>query len=113
MKTVKVVLAFVSTISGLAISAQVLHSQEKAASSTVQVHMVITDQAFSDNSEVPVPRPDTVLVKQGRNVLKVDRLIPAQGDNGAIQLFVLIDATCDPGLGGNLNDIRDFINARS
>jgi hypothetical protein len=86
--------------------------QEKAAPSTVQVHMVITDQAFSDNAEVPVLRPDAVQVKQGRNLLKVDQLIPAKGDNAALQLFILIDDTCDPVIGNNLNDLRDFINAQ-
>jgi hypothetical protein len=51
-------------------------------------------------------------VKQGKAVLKVDQVIPAQGDNAALQLFILIDDTCDPVIGGNLNDLRDFINAQ-
>jgi len=112
MKNYKALLGLLCAFCALAISAQVLHSQEKAAPSSVQVHMVITDQAFSDNSEVPVLRPDTVQVKQGRNLLKVDQLIPAQGDNAALQLFILIDDTCDPVIGNNLNDLRDFINAQ-
>jgi hypothetical protein len=74
--------------------------------------MVITDQALSDNSEVPVLRQDNLQVKQGKTVLKVDQVIPAQGDNAALQLFILIDDTCDPVIGGNLNDLRDFINAQ-
>jgi len=39
-------------------------------------------------------------------------LIPAKGDNAALQLFILIDDTCDPVIGNNLNDLRDFINAQ-
>jgi hypothetical protein len=112
MKTYKVVLGLVCTFCVFAIGPRVLHSQEKATPGTVQVHMVITDQAFSDNSEVPVLRPDAVKVKQGKNLLKVDQLIPAKGDNAALQLFILIDDTCDPGIGNNLNDLRDFINAQ-
>jgi hypothetical protein len=112
MKSYKVVLGLFYTFCALAVGARVLHSQEKAAPSTVQVHMVITDQAFSDNSEVPVLRPDNVQVKQRKNLLKVDQLIPAQGDNAALQLFILIDDTCDPVIGTNLNDIRDFISAQ-
>jgi hypothetical protein len=96
----------------LALSARIAQSQEKSTSSTVQVHMVITDQAFSDNSEIPALRPENVQVKQRKNVLKVEQLIPAKGDNAALQLFILIDDTCDPGIGANLNDIRDFINAQ-
>jgi hypothetical protein len=112
MKTYRVVFGLICTFCPLAIGARMLHSQEKAAPSTVQVHMVITDQAFSDNSEIPVLRPDTVQVKQGKNLLKVNQLIPAQGDNAALQLFILIDDTCDPVIGNNLNDLKDFINAQ-
>lgn len=112
MKAYKDFIGLFCTFCVLAVGAGVLHSQEKAAPSTVQVHMVITDQTFSDNSEIPVLRPDTVQVKQGKNPLKVDQLIAAQGDNAALQLFILIDDTCDPGIGNNLNDIRDFINAQ-
>jgi hypothetical protein len=53
-----------------------------------------------------------VKVKQGKNFLKVNQLIPAKGDNAALQLFVLIDDTLGSGIGNNLNDIRDFINAQ-
>jgi hypothetical protein len=112
MKTYRVLLGLVCTFCILAVGARMLLSQEKATPGTVQVHMVITDQAFSDNSEVPVLRPDAVQVKQGKNLLKVDQLIPAQGGNAALQLFILIDDTCDPGIGNNLNDLRDFINAQ-
>jgi hypothetical protein len=112
MKIYKVVFGLVCTFCVLAICARTLQSQEKTTPSTVQVHMVITDQAFSENSEVPVLRPDAVQVKQGKNLLKVDQLIPAKGDNAALQLFILIDDTCDPVIGNNLNDLRDFINAQ-
>jgi hypothetical protein len=112
MKTYKVVLGLLCAFCVLAIGARMLHSQDKTTPSTVQVHMVITDQAFSDNSEVPVLRPEAVQVKQGKNLLKVDQLIPAQGDNAALQLFILIDDTCDPMIGNNLTDLREFINAQ-
>jgi hypothetical protein len=39
-------------------------------------------------------------------------VIPARDDNGALQLFILIDDTCDTGIGNNLNDLREFINAQ-
>jgi hypothetical protein len=81
-------------------------------SSSVQVHMVITDQALRDDSEVPILRPENVQVKQGKTSLKVDHLIPARADNAALQLFILIDDTCDTSIGNSLNDLRDFINAQ-
>jgi hypothetical protein len=112
MKSYSVTLGLLGTLCALALSARIAQSQQKGTSSTVQVHMVITDQAFSDDSEIPALRPENVQVKQGKNVLKVDQLIPAQGDNAALQLFLLIDDTCDSSIGTNLNDLRDFINAQ-
>jgi hypothetical protein len=112
MKTYKTLLGLSSTLCLLALSARMVHSQETATPSTVQVHLVITDQAQSDNTEVPVLRPDAIKVKQGKDFLKVTQLIPAQGDNAALQLFILIDDTCDPSIGNNLTDLREFINAQ-
>ena len=92
---------------------RIVSSQEKpSTSSTVQVHMVITDEAVRDDSEIPILRPENVKVQQGKTSLKVDHLIPARGDNAGLQLFILIDDTCDTGIGNSLNDLRDFINAQ-
>jgi hypothetical protein len=97
----------------LGFGARIVSSQENpGASSTMQVHMVITDEALRDDSEVPILRPENVQVKQGKTSSKVDHLIPARGDNAALQLFILIDDTCDTGIGNSLNDLRDFINAQ-
>jgi hypothetical protein len=106
----------VVALCALGLNARFGHSQEKAPVAGVQVHMVIADQALRDNSEIATLKPNNVQVKQGKNVLKVNQLIPARGDNAALQLFILIDDTCDVGngsnLGNNLNDIRDFVNAQ-
>ena len=112
MKPFKVAVSGLGIICLWAWSATVVSEPAKATSSTVQVHMVITDQALSDNSEAPPLRPEILQVKQGKNALRVEQLIPAQGDNDALQLFILIDDTCDAGIGNNLNDIRDFIDAQ-
>lgn len=111
MKTYKTVTAFLGACSVLVWGVRMVHSQGNA--STVQAHMVITDQAFNDTSEVPVLRQDNVKVKVGKEDAKVTHLIPAQGDSAALQLFVLIDDTCEPSaIGNNLNDLREFINAQ-
>ncbi|MGA8409374.1 MAG: hypothetical protein WB680_19535 [Candidatus Acidiferrales bacterium] len=97
----------------LGFGARIVSPQENPATSgTVQVHMVITDEALRDDSEVPVLRPENVKVQQGKTSLTVDHLIPARGDNAALQLFILIDDTCDTSIGNSLNDLRDFINAQ-
>ena len=113
MKSRKVEVALVAACCVLALGVRSLHSQGKTPPTTVQVHMVITDQAFNDTSEVPVLRQDNVQVQVGKDQVKVEHLIPAQGDSAALQLFVLIDDTCETAaLGNNLNDLRDFVNAQ-
>jgi hypothetical protein len=86
--------------------------QEKAAPSTAEVHVVITDLAVQSDSELPRLRQDEVKVKQGKTFLQVTQLIPAQGDNAALQLMILIDDTLNPVVGGNLNDLKEFIKAQ-
>jgi hypothetical protein len=112
MKTCKLRSGQLGVICLLALSAGLSIPQVIASLNTVQVHMVITDQAFSDNNEPPVLRRENVQVKQGENALKLDQVIPAQGDNASLSLFILIDDTLDPRIGTNLNDLRDFINAQ-
>lgn len=86
--------------------------QEKAAPSTAEVHVVITDLAVQSDSELPRLRRDEVKVKQGKTFLQVTELIPAQGDNAALQLMILIDDTLNPVVGGNLNELKEFIKAQ-
>jgi hypothetical protein len=113
MKTYKVLLGWLAALVVLGFGSRIVYSQDKAgASGTVQVHMVITDEAVREGTDIPILRPENVQVKQGKTLLKVEHLIPARGDNAALQLFVLIDDTCDTSIGNSLNDLRDFINGQ-
>jgi len=113
MKIYNAVLGLLVTLCMLMFTAPIVHAQQKSAQGSVQVHLVITDEAVSADSELPsLKGADDVKVKQGKNSLKVTQLIPAQGDNAALQLFILIDDTLGSGVGNNLNDLRDFINAQ-
>jgi len=89
-----------------------MHSQEKASATTVQVHAVITNEAQRENTETPTLQEGDVKVKQGKNLVKLNQLIPARESNDALQMFILIDDTLDSRVGNNLNDLRDFINAQ-
>ena len=112
MKNYRIPLGLLGVICVLCLCPRIARPQVKAALGTVQVHMVITNQAFSDNNEPPVLRAENMQVKQGENAIKIDHVIPAQGDNASLQLFVLIDDTLDPRIGSNLNDLREFINVQ-
>jgi hypothetical protein len=113
MKRLKHPLGLLIVLALLGFGARIVSSQgSPGGSGTVQVHMVITDQAVRDEREIPILRPENVQVRQGNTPLKIDTVIPARGDNAALQFFVLIDDTCDSGIGNSLNDLRDFINAQ-
>jgi hypothetical protein len=113
MKKCNVVSTLFGIVCLLALYGQVVSAQEKtAAPATVQVHVVITDSALRTDSEAPRLKQDDIKVKQGKTFLQVTQLIPAQGDNAALQLMILIDDTLDTTVGGNLNDIKEFIKAQ-
>jgi len=96
----------------LGFAAPSLQSQQNATPSTVQVHFVITDAALRDDAELPRLQKEDVKVKQGKNFLQVTQLIPAQGENAALQLMILIDDTLNTSVGNNLSDIKEFISAQ-
>jgi hypothetical protein len=87
-------------------------SQQKPDSSTLQVHIVITDEAVREGQELPTLQLEDIKVKQGKTPLKVAQLIPARGDNAALQLMILIDDTLNTSVGNNLTDLKEFIAAQ-
>jgi hypothetical protein len=100
------------TLCALIFATPVVQAQEKGAQGSVQVHLVITNESVKGDGDVPTLQTGDVKVKQGKTPLQVTQFIPAQGDNAALQLFVLIDDTLGSDIGNNLNDLRDFINAQ-
>jgi len=112
MKNYRAAIAGVGACAALALCVGIVYPRQKPAPATVQVHLVLTDQSLSDDGEIPAIQKENLQVKQGKNVLRLEQLIPAQGDNAALQLFLLIDDTCDSQIGNNLNDLREFIKAQ-
>jgi hypothetical protein len=66
MKMYKVGAGLAGMLCLSASSERIVHSQEKVASATVQAHLVITEQALSDNSEFPTLGPENLQAKQGK-----------------------------------------------
>jgi len=113
MKSPRLAIGVVAASFTLALGVGALHSQGKNSPATVQAHVVITDQALNNDREVPLLRQDNVNLKVGKEDVKIEHLIPAQGDSAALQLFLLVDDTCEPtAIGSNLNDLREFIAAQ-
>src|ERR1700756_3282308 len=82
-------------------------------SGTVPVHMVVTAESVKDASAPQQMTEKDVTVKQGKNKLEVTNWIPAEGNQSALQLYILIDDTCTTQLGVQLDDIRSFITAQA
>jgi hypothetical protein len=105
--------ALLGTICLVAFSGLVLNAQEKVASTTAEVHVVITDAGLRTDAEVPRLKQGEVRVKQGKTNLQVTQVIPAQGDNAGLQLMILIDDTLNTSaVGNNLTDIKEFVKAQ-
>jgi len=113
MKERKVLHVLFAVVSVFVLSRFVGRAQEKGTPNTAQVHVVITAAGLESDREVSRLKQDEVTVRQGRTNLQVTQLIPAQGDNAALQLMILIDDTLNiSAVGNNLNDIRELIKAQ-
>jgi hypothetical protein len=77
------------------------------------VHVVITDMADNDNSDLPPLLKDDVKVKQGKNMYTVTQLIPARDQGAGLQLMIMIDETLNTqAVGNNLTDLKEFVKAQ-
>jgi len=116
MQDYKWVLRVLGSLWFLALAARPSLAQQKAPASpspnTAQVHLVITDTALRDDQELPPLQKEDVKVKQGKAFLKVTQVIPARGENDALQLMILIDDTLTTDVGNNLTDLKEFVAAQ-
>jgi hypothetical protein len=78
---------------------------------TVPVRMVVSVAALRDKT-VPALTKEDVLVRQGKQALKVTGWTPAKSDNSPLGVCILIDESSDTNLGSKLPDIQDFINSQ-
>jgi len=112
MHSHKLVPVLLSAMCAFTLTSQIVNAQKEKAPSKAEVHVVITDMALQPDKELPRLQQEDVKVKQGKTYLQVTQLIPARGDNAALQLMILIDDTLDPVVGGNLSELKEFISAQ-
>jgi hypothetical protein len=86
-------------------------AQQAPAASGVPAHMVVTVEARK-GAEVPVINRDDVMVYEGKERDTVTGWVPAQGDQAALEVFILLDDGSESSLGSQLESIRKFINAQ-
>ncbi|HEX8813902.1 MAG TPA: hypothetical protein VF753_00225 [Terriglobales bacterium] len=95
----------------LALCGTSLFAAENSAG-TVPVRMVVSVTAVRDKTPPTLAKED-VLVRQGKQPLKVTGWTPAKSDNSPLGLFFMIDEASDTNLGSKLPEIQDFINAQA
>ncbi len=84
-------------------------AQQAPIGGGVPAHLVVTVEPHK-GKEVPVVNKEDVAVHEGRDRDTVTGWVPAQGDNAALELFILLDDSSNETIGNQLQDIKNFIN---
>lgn len=100
-----------SVIAMAAIAAALPLYAEDALNTTVPVTITVTANV-ANNKRMPEISQQDVVVTQGKQRLKVQGWVPAQGQYAGLDLFILIDEASNPSLGMHLEDLKAFINAQ-
>ena len=87
-------------------------AQTKTPAGGTPAQLTVTLRVLGENKRMPEVRREDVIVRQGKDRLKVTGWTPARGDRAGLDLFILIDESSDPSLGSQLDDLRSFINAQ-
>jgi hypothetical protein len=111
----KILRNFVLSLLAVAVMAALfipVQAQDASTAATVPVRMVVGVEA-EKNKPAPVINKEDVMVRQGKDRLKVLQWVAAKGDNASLDMFILIDDAADnSSLGSKLNDLREFISAQ-
>ena len=84
---------------------------QQPPSGGVPARLVVTVEPHH-GSNIPVINREDVSVYEGHDRDEVTEWTPAQGDNAALELFILIDDNSSTSLGSQLEDIKQFINGQ-
>ncbi len=87
-------------------------AQDKKPATTVPVRMTVTLELIGENKRMPEVNREDLIVRQGKDRLKVTGWTPARGDHAGLDLFILIDDASDPALGSQLDELRAFVLAQ-
>ena len=88
-----------------------LQAQDKAAKKTTPVQMTVTVRVLGENKRMPEVSREDVIVRQGKERLKVTGWTPVGGDQSGLDLFILIDDAAYPSVASQFDDLRGFIGS--
>ncbi len=98
-----------SAMGVVVLAATSLAAQTEPQANGVPTNMVVTEEA-RQGANLPLIKQEEVVVLQGHEHDTVTAWVPAQGDNAAMEFFILLDDDSTTAtLGTQLGDIRQFI----
>jgi hypothetical protein len=89
-----------------------LFSTAREPEATAPARMTVTLDVLGEGKRTPDVTQEDVVVKQGKDFLRVTGWVPARGDQAGLDLFILIDDASETALGTELDGLRAFINAQ-
>ena len=95
----------VFTLCGL-LASELSHAADQPAA----VHMIVTVDA-RNGASLPALKESDVIAHQGGTRLRVTGMTACQGENAAMELFLVLDDASSPS-GWRLDDLRQFINGQ-
>jgi len=96
-------------MAGMLLAISPAYASGGPAEAAIPVTMTVT-ATVADGKRMPEIDRDDVVVKRGKERLRVINWVPAQGNRAGLDLFILIDDASDARLGSQLSDLRQFIN---
>src|SRR5258708_3673937 len=73
---------------------------------------VIASVEAKHGKEIPAINKEDVRAVYGKDRVPVAEWTPLQGDQSGLELFILVDDASDPSVGGQLDDLRKFMEAQ-
>jgi hypothetical protein len=98
-------------VAAIALFAAVPALAQQPPQGGIPVQILVTAEPHH-GSNIPVIQREDIKVMEGHDRDSVTEWIPATGDRGALELFILIDDQSSTTLGSQLEDLRQFINAQ-
>jgi hypothetical protein len=109
MKFASRLIGSVMAIAALAVPAGTAWAKGGGEAATVPVTTTVTATVDS-GKRMPDLGKDDIVVKRGKERLRVTGFVPAQGIRAGMDLYILIDDAAGPSLGSQLGDLQQFIN---
>jgi hypothetical protein len=111
MKFASKLISSVAAVAALAIPAGTAWAKGAGSDAPVPVTTTVT-ASVDAGKRMPDLGKDDIVVKRGKERLRVTGFVPAQGIRAGMDLYILIDDAAGPSLGSQLGDLQQFINSQ-